>query len=110
MQKYYLGGLMIGIMLAIANTFLLGIPGFFLVGPFHSLFSKLVHCSGEGCWEPEIFLGDVLLILTSLLVAFIIGRIKTNPAPTPLWIKNTLYWFCCFSALVILAFIIFGVF
>lgn len=72
MKKYYLWGLGIGIVLAVINTYSLGLLGF-VFGAF-SLASALSDCSGESCWGVGIWIGDTLLIIISLLIAFIIGR------------------------------------
>jgi len=108
MKKYYLWGVGIGIFLAFINTyFLFGVLGAPLAGGIVPLVS---NCSGEACWGAVIGIGDVLLIFTSLFVAFIIGRFKLRSTPISLWLKNILYWLFWFILVFLLAFLMFGIF
>ncbi len=108
MEKYYLWGLAVGVILAFINTyFLLGALGFPLAWVIIPLVS---NCSGESCWGLGIGLGDVLLILISMLIAFVIGYVKKKTVPTSVWLRNILYWFFGALLLLLLSYLIFGVF
>ncbi len=72
MKKYLFFGLVAGIILAVINTFLLGIPTM----PLGTLYlaSNYGNCSGESCWSLSIWIGDAIIILISLLISFIHGK------------------------------------
>ena len=85
MKKFYLLGLSVGIILALLNTFLLGIPSIlFIWSPFHFAFylTRMSGCSGESCIGIGIWIGDILFILISLLTAILWGRYRLSQNQT----------------------------
>ena len=76
MKAWLIGGI-IGIILAVVNSFFLGGA----IGEFFSLIFRLIGypwgvCSGEDCWGLAIIIGDVLLIISGFIIGWIVGKIK----------------------------------
>jgi hypothetical protein len=72
-KRYWLRGLIVGLILAIINILKLGAPGF--IFSFVVPLKFITGCSGEECWGPMIILGSVGFIVLSTLFGWLYGKI-----------------------------------
>lgn len=71
-------GLTIGIIFAIVNILLAGIPGIKLFVFILTPFVEMTTCIGEGCWLFYSLFGSILFLVSGILIGWIIGKIRNN--------------------------------
>ncbi len=72
-KKPWVIGLIVGIILAIGNILLAGIPGIILFENTLDPVQSISGCAGEDCWGPSALYGSVIFLIVGFLFGYLVG-------------------------------------